>query len=82
MAENFMPIPSLNNLYEISPQGVVRNAKTKHIIQPVINIKQNGKYTSKSVGNLLWEVYGRRRNDYYAKNIPVSIKKGNKKFYF
>ena len=28
MNENFLPIPSLNNLYEINPRGEVRNAKS------------------------------------------------------
>lgn len=82
MSENFMPIPSLNNLYEINPQGVVRNAKTKHVIQPTVSVKVGGQYAGRSVNTLLWEVYGTRRKDAYAKAIPVSVEKYGEKYYF
>ena len=82
MSETFLPIPSLNNLYEIDKRGIVRNAKTKHIIQPVVSVKQDGKYISKSVNILLWEVHGIRRKDAYTKNIPVSVQKDNEVYYF
>ena len=82
MSERFLPIPSLNNLYEINPQGAVRNAKTKHVIQPMVNVKINGQYNSRSVNTLLWEVYGTRRKEAYAKEIPVSVEKNGEKYFF
>ena len=82
MSENFLPIPSLNNLYEINPQGVVRNAKTKHAIQPMVSVKVGGQCVGRSVNTLLWEVYGKRRKDAYAKSIPVSVEKNGEKYFF
>lgn len=82
MSENFLPIPSLNNLYEINSQGVVRNAKTKHVIQPMVSVKVNGKCVSRSVNLFLWEVHGKRRKDAYAKTIPVSVEKNGEKYFF
>ena len=82
MSENFIPIPSLNNLYEINPQGVVRNAKTKHVIQSIVGVKINGQFVSRSVNTLLWEVHGKRRKDAYAKEIPVSVEKNGEKYFF
>ena len=80
--ENFLPIPSLKNQYEINRAGVVRNTKTKHILQTVVSVKQDGKYISKSTANLLWEVHGKRRKDAYQKNIPVSCQKDKEKYFF
>ena len=80
--DTFLPIPSLNNLYEINKKGVVRNAKTKHVIQPVVNVKIDGRYVSRSINTFMWEVHGIRRKDCYAKNIPVSAEKDGKKYYF
>ena len=82
MNENFLPIPSLNNLYEINPRGEVRNAKTKHVIQPMVHVKINGQCVGRSINAFLWEVYGTRRKDAYAKEIPVSVEKNGEKYYF
>ena len=81
-SENFLPIPSLNNRYEINPLGVVRNAETKHILQTVVSVKQNGRYISKSTNQLLWEVHGKRRKDAYQRNVPVSCRKDKEKYFF
>ena len=80
--ENFLPIPSLENQYEINPRGVIRNANTKHILQTFVSVKQDGKYISKSTANLLWEVHGERRKDAYQRNIPVSCRKDKEKYFF
>ena len=80
--ENFLPIPSLGNRYEINPRGVVRNAMTKHILQTFVSVKQDGKYISKSTANLLWEVHGKRRKDAYQRNVPVSCRKDKEKYFF
>ena len=79
---NFLPIPSLDDKYEINPFGVIRNAKTKHILQTVVSVKQGDKYISRSVNMLLWEVHGKRRIDAYQKNIPVSCRKDKEKYFF
>lgn len=82
MNENFLPIPSLDNLYEISPRGEVRNVKTKHALQPTIHVQINGKCVGRSINALLWEVFGTRRKDAYAKEIPVSVEKNGEKYFF
>ena len=78
----FLPIPSLDNLYEINMLGEVRNAKTKNIIQPCYHLKIDGKPTSRALTSLLWEVHGFRPKKYALKNLPVSAKKGKEKYFF
>ena len=60
----FEPIPSTAGKYEINNRGVVRNAKSKHVIKSKCNgalvclqmSKHN--FSSRSVKDLLWEVHG------------------------
>ena len=78
----FLPIPSLDNLYEINMLGEVRNAQTKKIVQPYYHFKIDGKLTSRASTSLLWEVHGFRPKKYVLKNLPVSAKKENEKYFF
>lgn len=59
----FMPIPSLDNRYEINRLGKVRNAVSKKLVKPKLNGKCycfqiDYKYISRAVADLLWEVHG------------------------
>ena len=60
----FEPIPSANGKYEISPRGVVRNSKTKHILKRkghghCVGLRlANGFYVTRAIKDLLWEVHG------------------------
>lgn len=74
--ENFLPIPSLNNKYEINSLGVVRNVQTKRELQPFISFA-NPK-TTKTIASLLWEVHGIRPEVQNTRAIGVSCtdKKG------
>ena len=78
----FLPIPSLDNLYEINMLGEVRNAQTKKIVQPYYQFFAYGKHTYRALTSLLWEVHGFRPKKYALKNLPVSAKKENEKYFF
>ncbi len=64
----FYPIPSLENKYEINKKGVVRNAKTKHILKPVSRsgkqfiFSLNGKQVSRNVEVLIAELFDKEGN--------------------
>lgn len=57
-----MPVPSLNNLYELNEKGLLRNARTKHLIKmrhgKSFGVQINGKKYVVSQKSLLWEVHG------------------------
>ena len=72
--ENFLPIPSLENRYEINPRGVVRNAMTKHILQTFVSVKLDGKYISKSTANLLWESCRKDKEKYFFQSYRECAK--------
>ena len=76
IVSNFLPIPSLNNQYEINSQGVVRNVRTKRELQPFISFA-NPK-TTKTIASLLWEVHGIKPKGQNTRAISVSCtdKKG------
>ena len=78
----FLPIPSLNNLYEINMLGEVRITKTKKLIQPCYHLQFDGKNVSRTLASLLWEVHGFRPQKYHLKNRPVTVKKENEKYFF
>ena len=82
MSENFIPIPSLNNLYEINPQGVVRNAKTKKELSVMVGFQFKGKHTSRTVASLLFEVHGQKSQLQKMQAIQCSCSDGDKKYHF
>ena len=54
MSENFLPIPSLDNLYEINPQGVVKNLLLE--VQGIkINLQNVYQYNFQSLKELAKE---------------------------
>lgn len=59
---SWLPVPSLNNLYELNEKGLLRNARTKHLIKmrrgKIFGVKINGKKYNVSQKSLLWEVHG------------------------
>lgn len=67
-ADEFLPIPSLDNKYEINNRGVVRNAISKRIMTPVKSPRKrtaeicirdvNNRSTTRSLQQLMWEVWG------------------------
>lgn len=82
MSENFLPIPSLNNLYEINPKGVVRNAKTKKELSAFVIIQSEKFHTSRTIASLLLEVHGIKKNVQNVHKIECSCTDGNKKYNF
>lgn len=82
MNENFQPIPSLDNLYEISPQGVVRNAKSKKILMPFVIMQTKNKHTSRTIASLLLEVHGIKMKVQNARAIECSCTDGKKNYHF
>ena len=82
MSDKFEPIPSLNNLYEINPKGIVRNVQTKHKLQPYITFQAKGLKANRSIENLLWEVFGKKTKKKYTRHMPISAEKDGEKFYF
>lgn len=80
---DWQPIPSLKNLYEITPEGDVRNAKTKKILKvPEDNCCRFHKVgVKRHIKDLLWEVHGIL---YRPPHLPVSvvIRKNNEAYYF
>jgi|GEM_PF-2343112 len=82
MSDKFEPIPSLNNLYEINLKGIVRNAKTKDILQYLVSFNAKGIRCNRSIESLLWEVFGQKSKKKYARHMPISAEKDGEKFYF
>ena len=80
MSETFLPIPSLNNLYEINSRGIVRNANSKQILQPLFCFAKLK--TSRTVASLLWEVYGIKPKVRNSRPVSVSCKDHCGKKYF
>ena len=59
----YEPIPSLGGRYEITPNGYVRNAKTKRLLKRVagcVRVRQKGSRNVNrySIDSLLFEVFG------------------------
>ena len=74
----WVPVPSLNGLYEISPAGVLRNVKTKRRLKKIVNGKYiyyyitiNKVKRSFKVADLLWECHGIIPKP--LQNIPVTV---------
>lgn len=84
----WIPIPSLNNAYEMSADGLLRNTRTKRIIK--LNfirgsffyiIKLNGKKISRAQKTLLWETHGITFKKHNAP-IAVTLKKDGRVLHF
>lgn len=86
MNEDYLPIPSANNRYEICKAGKVRNARTKKLLKPY----KNNVYTlylkkkcriKRTQAQLLWEVHGRLPK-INIHPVPVTLRKDAQAFYF
>ena len=82
MSENFLPIPSLDNLYEINPQGVVRNVGTKKVLSAFVAVQSEKHHTSRTIASLLLEVHGIKINIQNVHKIECSCTDGRKKYNF
>jgi len=82
MSDKFEPIPSLNNLYEINPKGVVRSAKLKRVLNSHVYLCVNGQKRRRSIEDLLWEVFGTRSKKKRSYRTPLSTDKDGEKYYF
>ena len=87
--DDFLPIPSLDNKYEINQRGIVRNAKTKKKLTPYIQHKCKmvslffeEKAKSYSVNQLLWEVFGKVPKRTNKPPITVYLSKDGRNLYF
>lgn len=67
VSNRYLPIPSLDNRYEINERGTVRNVRTKQVIKTKSNGKSicvqmggkgQGHYHNRAIADLLWEVHG------------------------
>ena len=84
--EFWLPIPSLDYRYEISIHGVIRNAKTKHILKQDrrggrVCMRHNGKDVFRSVADLLWEVHGIIKKGRH-RHISCFAENHSSKFFF
>ena len=86
--EKYIPIPSLNNRYEINSSGSVRNVRTKQILKKCgegkcVKVRPtcNGKSITICVADLLWEVHGIIKKRKF-RPVPVSCENENGKFFF
>lgn len=82
MNNNFLPIPSLNNLYEINPNGIVRNVRTKKEISPFLSFQFKDRHTSRTIASLLLEVHGIKKAVQNVHAIECSCTDGDKKYHF
>ncbi len=82
----WLPIPSLNNLYEINKQGLVRVARTKRIKKPHNKhwyfFIVNGTRKCVPQATLLWEVHGILSRRKFFKRIPVTAEFNDQKVTF
>lgn len=79
-------VPSLNDLYELNPKGILRDAKTKlHLtkcvdgVRKVYHVKMNGVEHVCDVKELLKEVYGIGSG---GQGIPVTLRHDGRVFKF
>ena len=87
---DWVKVPSLNYLYEISKSGCLRNVRTKRVLKLITRADGsayyqavvNGKVTSRSPIGLLWECHGIMPKKKPQTPIPVTIQKGAEKKYF
>ena len=87
LGEKWVKIPSLNYLYEMTPNGTLRNAKTKRITKKYLIGKQfyyhlsiNRKAVNRSLKKLLWETHG---EIYIGRHkIAVTLTKNNQIYNF
>ena len=72
MNDNFKPVPSLGNLYEVNEEGLLRSVKTKQMLTPVYQPYVHGKKIPVTGQQLLKEVFG---IDYKPRKFSVTIEK-------
>ena len=89
MRDQWHPIKSLNNLYEINRKGVVRNAKTKRVKKLIQNYNfcgyvfwNNGEQVSRALKRLLNEVFGKGFKTPHWVKISTTISKDGKRLKF
>lgn len=90
--ENYLPVPSLNNKYEISRRGILRNAITKKRLilykdssgnSPFYSVRVNGTYTHRYLQQLMWEVHGvLPKVVTFRPAVSVTIQKSGEHFAF
>ncbi len=83
----FYPIPSTGNKYEMNRNGKVRNAKTKRVLKTtdggnVVHLAYGGKGYAISITMLKWEVFGITPSKSAQTPKPLSVSKGNRRFFF
>ena len=89
----YLPIPSLNNKYEINQQGGVRNALTKKRLKafvrnnesrtvPSVRVFFEGRRKECSIQQLLWEVHGKTPKRKARQALSVTICNGGERLFF
>jgi len=80
----FLPVPSLQNLYEVNKQGVCRSVrllKPRKYCNGKYAFVINGKAITRSKADLVFEVFGKILKGARLK-LPVILSKGNKRLHF
>lgn len=80
--DTFLPIPSLDNLYEINRQGEVRNARTKQPLSPVFSFNIEKTHTCRTVKRLLEEVFDEKKPPQNTQPIDCSCSDGKETHHF
>lgn len=84
-ASLWVPVPSLDNLYETNRKGQLRHAKTKKILKPrkgAYHSTIGGKFFCTSSTQLKWEVFGILPNFSSRVHKPCFVSKDHCRFYF
>ena len=85
MDNKFFPIPATDGRYEISRDGIVRNAQTKYILKPINHAYRlhlaDGELLYRSKKQLLWEVFGITPQKFHMRS-PIILCKDNQQFSF
>jgi hypothetical protein len=83
--EQWFPVPSLNNKYEISQSGKLRNSKSKRILSPngrqyVVMIDH--KRASVTADKIFFEIFGTCRFLHRKNYFPCIVHVGEDKIFF
>lgn len=82
--EIWVAVPSLNFRYEVDPDGICRNVRTRKILKPfngTYKFSVNGQTVYCSIKDLLWETHGIIRK---KEKVPIAttVIKGNSRLFF
>lgn len=83
--EQWFPVPSLNNKYEISQNGKLRNSKSKRILSPnerSYDVWIDHKQVTVTADKIFFEIFGTCRFLNRKRYFPCIVHVGEDKFFF